>query len=637
MSAAHEARWQFAPTGGGIIHGYNNAGAEHFKQDPIGKLVRETIQNSLDAHEDGLGAVGVEIQRCDIPRESIGADSLKLHLQRAVERTRETAQAEGTRSYRKALNIIERPAIPCLSIIDCNTTGLQGRKWDSLVYEEGTPEKGNAGGVAGGSFGIGKNASYNVAELHTVIYSTRYTDGKRGRVERMTGRAQLVSHTAPESRDMLQHIGFYTNSNGQPFAGPEILAPFRLDEPGTGVWILGFMPGRTDWQRAAIRAAVSNFFHAIHHRKLEVRIGAETIRYDTIDGIIESNLNNRNRQARNYYRAVCGEPSGTTDPAGPIGALDVYINNDESAPKRVAYVNRRGMLITDTRERRRSNPFYPGGGQGMWPNYAAVVIARDDDTDRLVRRMENPSHDSISIDRLSNEERREMRPHLANVGDQVREIIAKSIRDQEEAETTNLRELAELFPDLDPTMQGNQELEAHTITPTLPRHHVVAVDDPEDDGEPVLDENGMELSEVGSNDAASDNSGGRKRDSKARPDPGSGKSNRGAKGQTATINKARIVRTNSTELTLAFTMQQDDGEAWAFTIRPAGDEYRREKRIPVNGVSVASPQGVSAEIGGDLIRIKGYTGNQPITLRLDIGDDAPYLAYTISEHRESAQ
>lgn len=149
MTTAFSARWHFAPTGGGIIHGYNNAGAEHFKQDPIGKLVRETIQNSLDAHEDGLGAVVVDIQECAIDRESIGADSLQLHLRQALKRTGETGQSEGQEDYCKALAIIDQPIIPCLSIVDRNTTGLQGRKWDSLIYEEGAPEKGKVGGGGG--------------------------------------------------------------------------------------------------------------------------------------------------------------------------------------------------------------------------------------------------------------------------------------------------------------------------------------------------------------------------------------------------------------------------------------------------------------------------------------------------------
>lgn len=637
MNALYEAGWHFAPTGGGIIQGYNNAGAEHFKQDPIGKLVRETIQNSLDAHEDGLEAVIVEIKQSGIDREYIGADELKLHLQRALERTCETGQVEGQEDYRKALTVIEGQTIPCLSIIDRNTTGLQGRKWRSLIYEEGTPEKETSGGVAGGSFGIGKNAPYNIANLHTVIYSTRYTDGKRGRVERMTGRAQLVSHYDPNGQDMLQHIGFYTSEDGAAIEGPDIPMPFRLTEPGTGLWIVGFTPGR-NWQASAVRATMNNFFYAIHHRRLEVWVGAKQIGYDTLDSTIEEFGNSRSRQTRHYYRAISGKPAGITEPAGPIGPLEVYIDSHDSAPKRVAYLNRRGMLITDTRERRRSNPFYPGSGQGMWPNYAAVVIAADDDTDRLIRRMENPSHDSISVDRLPDEERRELRRNLADASEQIKNIIASAIRQQEEAEIDNLRELAELFPDdLDPAMPGNRELEVRTIAPRLPQHHVVAIDEPEadDDGDEVVDENGIADDGIGnSNHQRGGSSGGKKRNGKARTDPGPDTGDKSVSRKTSLIGRTRIVRSGPSELTVAFVAQRKGGGACAFTIRPAGDEYRREKRIAVDSVSDVAPQSITAELSGSMIRIAGAAEGELISLRLGIGADAPYLAYTVSEHRE---
>ena len=105
-----------------------------------------------------------------------------------------------------------------------------------------------------------------------------------------------------------------------------------------------------------------------------------TISYDTIDILFEQRKGSP--RTAHYYRAIRKEPIGSTKPSGFIGPLDVHINNERGAPRRVAYVNRRGMLITDTRERRRSNPFYPGSGQGGWPDYAAVVTAREDDTDQ---------------------------------------------------------------------------------------------------------------------------------------------------------------------------------------------------------------------------------------------------------------
>ena len=56
----------------------------------------------------------------------------------------------------------------------------------------------------------------------------------------MTGRAQLVSHASPHNGVMLLHIGFYAAEGNQPIVGPDIPVPFRLDEAGTGLWIIGF-------------------------------------------------------------------------------------------------------------------------------------------------------------------------------------------------------------------------------------------------------------------------------------------------------------------------------------------------------------------------------------------------------------
>ena len=103
MTTLHDTAWRFAPTGDGVLYGYNNAGTEHFKQDPIGKLVRETVQNSLDAHQDGLPPVTVDVYECDIAAEQIGATSLKPHLEQARARTTVTGQVDGQKDYRKAL------------------------------------------------------------------------------------------------------------------------------------------------------------------------------------------------------------------------------------------------------------------------------------------------------------------------------------------------------------------------------------------------------------------------------------------------------------------------------------------------------------------------------------------------------
>ena len=264
------AQWHFAPTGGGVLQGFNNAGAEHFRSAPEEKLIREVVQNSLDASDPQVSEpVEIDIYRCEIDREAIDAAQLKNHLLACRQIMQEKEQRQGDQAYQRALKLLRKPSIPALALVDRNTTGLTDSNWDSLIFEEGIPAKASEG-ASGGSFGIGKNAPYNASELRTVIYSTLYSSSEMGRVEQMAGRAVLVSHRCPnESGEMLQHIGFLTKSNNRPVEGTQIPSCFRLSHPGTGLWILGFRSS-DDWHTKAARAAAENFFQAIHAGHLVV-------------------------------------------------------------------------------------------------------------------------------------------------------------------------------------------------------------------------------------------------------------------------------------------------------------------------------------------------------------------------------
>ena len=80
--------WHFPPRGWGldVIQDLSNA---HFRDAPIPKLVREVIQNSLDANDTNLaGPVEVEISECTVDPELIGARQLKLHLEACLNRAK---------------------------------------------------------------------------------------------------------------------------------------------------------------------------------------------------------------------------------------------------------------------------------------------------------------------------------------------------------------------------------------------------------------------------------------------------------------------------------------------------------------------------------------------------------------------
>ena len=156
--------------------------------------------------------------------------------------------------------------IPCLAVRDTGTMGLNDARWRALVLQEGGISKG--GGAPSGSFGIGKNAVLNVSDLQTVFYSTRIVEGRRGRIDRLQGKATLTGHMDPNgSGEDLQHVGFYADRGGNPVIGNRNIPEFfRLDDVGTGVYVMGFNPHSSDWVDQVTTSVIENFFYAIHHQ-----------------------------------------------------------------------------------------------------------------------------------------------------------------------------------------------------------------------------------------------------------------------------------------------------------------------------------------------------------------------------------
>ena len=188
--------WRFPPRGWGldVIQDLSNA---HFRDAPIPKLVREVIQNSLDANDTNLaGPVEVDISDCLIDPELIDADELKPHLEACLERAKSENRTRVQNLYEQAVRAINAEQVSCLRMVDSGTLGLQGSSWDALVMQEGSVQK--PGEAPGGSNGVGKNAVLNVSDLRTVFYSTRYVAGRRGRIEKFQGKAILMDHPDPE-------------------------------------------------------------------------------------------------------------------------------------------------------------------------------------------------------------------------------------------------------------------------------------------------------------------------------------------------------------------------------------------------------------------------------------------------------
>lgn len=204
--ALPEPSWRFAATNGGAEQS-NNPGQVTFADDPIHKATRELLQNSLDHAEPGLETVKVTFALNDLPARHCHAEQLAQHAYQAAELLIKENDPRAER-YKRAYDALRRPVIKTLAVVDRNTTGCSGDKWRNLIYREGKPANSQDG--HGGSYGFGKNAPFNLSDASAVLYSTSYIErAARGRIDKMAGRAQFISHPHPETGEILQSIGFY--------------------------------------------------------------------------------------------------------------------------------------------------------------------------------------------------------------------------------------------------------------------------------------------------------------------------------------------------------------------------------------------------------------------------------------------
>ena len=636
--------------------------------DAVTKTVRELLQNCVDHPVGGIETVEVKFQLVEASPDDIKAEELKAHIESSLGEVTRDRDTDAIERYKQMLSMLNRPAIPCLAIIDSGTTGLQGDNWRNLIFREGTPTAAE-GQTKGGSFGFGKNAPFNLSTCNTVIYSTRYVSiPARGRVEHLAGRSQLVSHDDPEQTGArLQQTGFLATHPpegrpNQPVEGTSIPRLFRLAQQGTGTFIVGFDTDTYhDWADETAKAAVTQFFYAIHTRKMAVTIQRSPdseprlINHDTLG--IELDNCPEDDPTRFYYQALVNNESALTNPSGRLeqmGRLQIWISTAKDSPRRTAHINRRGMLITDTRTTA-DNPFYPHGGRG-WPHWCAVTMAHDEKADAFIRRMEPPAHDAIHYRQLRDRNRQQMAgQELREQREQITALVKARINEALTEASSNVNELADLFADMPDLSQGVHELNWREQRLTERANDIVDVVNESDERDQSQDNDGdseVETDGRTSGEGQGDSQGDSEGDGQG---DGEGDGQGDSQGDGATnfdeperrkaspkpsdnaIRHARLIRANPGELVMTFTTPSAKLESLRFGIRVAGEQYQKhEDTIRITDVRQISNLLVTAKVEDNAIVVSGPP-DTPVTLRLALeSEDAPYQSYSIFQIQKQA-
>ncbi len=620
--------WVFPSSNGGTYDGFNDAGIETYTGARYDGLAREIIQNSLDAVvDDDESKVTVEFDLVKISRKDFpGADKLLETMKRCQE---ESKDDKARVFFENAIKELRKQEISCLKVSDCGTTGLRGNyrkregEWHAITKGRGVSS--DKSKTAGGSFGIGKNAPLTVSLLRTVFYSTFYKDGDKP-VYRAQGKSILMSHAISDS-EYTQATGFYGESDGcMPIEGnapgdiPKILKP---KEQGCVVFIPGFVVEH-QWRKKIMATVVSNFFCAISQKKLEVLVQDEKRDIELIDQeslgkcleeVRDSEIDSEKVQnSCNYYRSIQSEASPREAELTLLGHCKIWVLVEEGLPKRVALLRKTGMLITDDQV-----------GLKRWTgrvDFAGVFMCDSEKGNSLLRDMENPQHNAFEPDRPTNPaQRSQCKKALKELVEWVRSSV-DMLAKPEEAEVTQIDELSEFFPDINPAEtipgdEGERDIEGRPLYSPKPlKRHKPRVDTTEDD-----DDGEGGVGDEGGEGGNGDGNG---------PGEGDGSGGTGSRtfSKSVEIKNVRVVfaTPEGKKQTVYFTpMKSGDIE---ISLAIMGDDGRPEK------ISIAEAKGLK----GDAISVKAKKNvrvSLQVTLKNPVSDSIVVHAVEKSEKGSS--
>ncbi|MFE5709724.1 helix-turn-helix domain-containing protein [Streptomyces sp. NPDC056501] len=201
IGSALPRRWHHRPAHADGGREYGNAAAFAFDAD-LSVLAREATQNSLDERHDRTTSVRVRYVLHELTGEHL--DTFLAAMQWEGLRPHYEAAAGGgqkvSRSLRAALDDLdEQRSLLLLRVEDYNAAGLTGPEYRdgryAAVVRRQLDSHKQAGGRAGGSYGLGKATLWATSRLGLVLVNSMLSEPQEGRSERrVVGRLDLPWH-----------------------------------------------------------------------------------------------------------------------------------------------------------------------------------------------------------------------------------------------------------------------------------------------------------------------------------------------------------------------------------------------------------------------------------------------------------
>ena len=428
--------------GPGTSYGFTPSGIAAFDNLRPAAVVREFIQNALDAAQTaGVERANVRFRLTRIPRASLpGIESYGRAFEKALETQRDMTGGELSHQAklvaRRIRDALDEEELEVLSVLD-NGVGLDEQRMNALLSDGLSIKEGDATGT----YGNGHSTAIPASDLRYVLYGGVTSSGKKIGA----GHAVLASHVEEGERHPRAGDGFFIRNFN---AGKGKLYDYATDDEipeliagdlasiretqGHGTVVVvpafnNFLEDDSLWDMVS-HAAAANFFVAIEERRLKVTVeddrpGQEPTTQILDEITLTSELEKHKDQRRavaflNGRRAFEAHQAYRTGEEHciptSVGKIDIRLLRLSSGNTRIDLC-RNGMWITEGR----SIPGFSQQFADHMPFHAVLSLnARDGrQLHDLVRIAEGPLHDSITIKRLPEADRWTCRTAL-------REIVA---------------------------------------------------------------------------------------------------------------------------------------------------------------------------------------------------------------------